>query len=107
MKMANRFGGKLDVRFIFKEWKQIWIALCKMNILYILGYLILAIGVLSVFGVVCFIFPELPVAEMSGQVYWLSINGMVFGLCGLISYCLFIFSKSDKSPDLVLWLSGY
>ncbi len=82
--------------------------ICQLNtIMYLLGYLLLAVGIISVLGVVNLTFPEIPVADMSGQTHWISIGCIIFGICGIISYLLFIFSSSYKESDfttIVTWI---
>ena len=77
------------------------------TMMYLIGYLLLIVGTISVLGVVCLTFPELPVAEMAGQTHWLSIGCIVFGICGMLSYFLFIVSSSYKSSEfstLAIWI---
>lgn len=82
------------------------ISICQWDsVLYILGVLLLGFVIIGVLGIVCLTFPEIPVAEMSGQIHYLSIACMIFGICGIISYSLFVFSSSERSMNLDAWVT--
>lgn len=82
------------------------ISICQWDtVLYVLGVLLLGFSIIGGLGVVCLTFPELPVAEMSGQIHYFSIACIIFGVCGIISYSLFVFSPSAKSMNFDVWVT--